>query len=331
MHTPKTKATEIPIFFSVDDRYLPFLAVSMRSMIDNASPDYFYRIHILNMGLDPARLAKVTEMERENVKIVPIDVSRQIEPLMKRLNLRDYYTVSIYYRLFISSMFPQYDKAIYLDADITVNGDISELYRTPLGDNLLGVIRDAVAASDPTFRDYTQRTLGIPYREYFNSGVLLMNLKEFRKQEIERRFVSLLQTFHFETIAPDQDYLNFLCHGKVLYLDPTWNRMTVGETEEGTPKLIHYNMFRKPWLCRNVRYRKFFWEYAEKTAFYEEIREIQNRFGARERLADRKAGEALLLKARQIADSEGNFHRILNCGTTASPRAARFAKAEACV
>lgn len=304
----------IPIFFSSDDNYLPYLAVSIRSLIENASPDYCYRIHILNNGLDPERLSLILSMEQENVEIVSVDVTHVIEPIAERLNLRDYYTVSIYFRLFIASMFPQYHKAIYLDADIAVNGDISALYHVALGQRILGVVSDDIIASHKDFRRYSEEALGIPYRRYFNSGVLLMNLDRFRMEDIERKFVYLLQTYHFETVCPDQDYLNVLCRDKVLYLDKGWNKMSIDGNYSGTPNLVHYNMFYKPWQYKNIVYQEYFWQYAEMTAFYDELRETQRNFGLKNKLAHIKANRVLHRNALRICALPDNFNRVLNGG-----------------
>lgn len=301
----------IPIFFSSDNNYLPFLTVSIRSLIENASPDYHYRIHILNNGLDENRLSHILAMERENVGIRPVDVSHAIAPIAERLNLRDYYTVSIYFRLFIASMFPQYHKAIYLDADIAVNGDISGLYNIPLGQRILGVISDDIVASHRDFRRYAEEGLGIPYQRYFNSGVLLMNLDQFRMQEIERKFVYLLNTYHFDTICPDQDYLNVLCRDRVLYLDKGWNKMSIDNRYNGVPKLVHYNMFYKPWQYKNIVYQEYFWKYAAMTPFYGELRAMQKAFGWKGRLAHYRANRTLHQNALRICALPNNFRRVL--------------------
>ena len=304
-------AFQIPIFFSCDNNYLPFLAVAIRSLIENASPDYFYCIHVLNNGLDEARFAKIQAMERENLQIRPVDVSSVIEPLAKRLNLRDYYTDAIYYRLFIASMFPQYRKVIYLDADIAVNGDISGLYNIPLGRRILGAVSDDIIASHRHFRRYSEQGLGIPYQDYFNSGVLLMNLDEFRRQEIERKFVYLLQTHHFDTVCPDQDYLNVLCRNRVLYLDKGWNKMSIDNRYNGVPNLVHYNMFYKPWQYKHIVYGEYFWRYAAMTPFYDELRQVQKNFGLRERYGHFKAHRALHKNTQRIAASPNNFNCVL--------------------
>lgn len=304
------KTTAIPIFFSCDDNYLPFLAVSIRSLIDNASPDYDYRIHILNNGLTAKRVAPILAMQQENVEICLVDVSHALAPIAERLNLRDYYTVSIYFRLFIASMFPQYHKAIYLDADITVNGDISGLYNIPLGQRMLGVISDDIIASHRDFRRYAEEAIGVPYRRYFNSGVLLMNLDQFRIQQIERKFVYLLQTYHFDTVCPDQDYLNVLCKDKVLYLDKGWNKMSIDTDYAGRPNLVHYNMFYKPWQYKNIAYGEYFWKYAAKTPFYRELRSMQDSFGIKGRIAHIKANYRLHKNALKICGSPKNFRRV---------------------
>ena len=151
-------------------------------------------------------------------------------------------------------MFPEISKAIYLDSDIVVLSDIAKLYDKKLGKNLVGAISDAVVAGRDEFRRYSDYAIVIPYAKYFNSGVMLMNLSLMRKYDIEGRFSSLLCKYSFPLICPDQDYLNFLCRGRVLYIGEGWNKMSQNENYRGTPMLIHYNMFNKPWKYDNVPY-----------------------------------------------------------------------------
>lgn len=300
----------IPIFFASDDNYLPFLAVSIKSLIENSSPSYHYVIHILNNGLNAKRVAPILDLKRENVEIRTVDVSHSLAPIAERLNLRDYYTVSIYFRLFIASMFPQYHKALYLDADIAINGDISKLYETPLGNHLVAAVSDDIIGSCRDYRLYAQEAIGVPYRCYFNSGVLVMNLDQFRLQKIEQKFVYLLTTYHFNTVCPDQDYLNLLCRDRVLYLDKGWNKMSIDTHYNGVPNLIHYNMFYKPWLYRRVAYGEYFWKYAAMTPFEAELRAMQKGFGIGGRLSHVKGVWNLHKNTRRIRREENNFAKI---------------------
>ena len=301
----------VPVFFSSDDNYLPFLAVSMRSLIDNLSPDASCHIHILNNGLNPEKAQLLLNMATDRVSVRLVDVSREIAPLAEKLNLRDYYTASIYFRLFIPSLFPQYQKAIYLDADIAVNGDISRLYNTPLGNHLVGAVSDDIIASHRDFIHYAEDGLGIPYRRYFNSGVMLMNLDLFRAQEIERKFLYMLNNYHFDTVCPDQDYLNVLCRDQVLYLDKGWNKMSIDNSYPGTPDLVHYNMFFKPWQYGNICYQEHFWRYAERTPFYDDILSMRRQFGWKGRYGHRVANRALHKNAKRISRADNNFRCVL--------------------
>ena len=129
---------EIPIFFSTDDNYIPYLDVAIASLIENASKAQTYRIVVLNTGLDPENIRKIRRNERAGFQIDFVDISEEVESIKARLKDVYHFSVVTYYRLFIASLFPQYDKVIYLDCDLVVLGDVSELYRVDLGDNILG-------------------------------------------------------------------------------------------------------------------------------------------------------------------------------------------------
>ena len=98
--------TIVPVFFSCDNNYLPFLSVALRSMIDNLDPATVCRVYVLNDGLNEEGVARLNAMQTENVTLEFVDVRPQIAPILEKLNLRDYYTPSIYYRLFIPTLFP---------------------------------------------------------------------------------------------------------------------------------------------------------------------------------------------------------------------------------
>ena len=301
----------IPVFFSVDDNYIPFLAVAIRSLIDNLSEPNTCRIHILNTGLNEADCERIRKMETDRVSIVFVDVSREVAPIAAQLNLRDYYTASIYFRIFIPSLFPQYHKAIYLDADIVVTGDIANLYQKQMGTRLVGAVSDAVVASKALYRKYSEQGVGIPYKRYFNSGMMLMNLDQFRLQEIQKKFVYLLNTYGFDTVCPDQDYLNVLCRGQILYLEKGWNKMALDNDYDGIPSIIHYNNFFKPWQYDNVFYREYFWDYAKETDFYDEILALRNAFNWKKKMEHRKGVQAMHTSMEHIIASDCNFRCVL--------------------
>ena len=301
----------VPIFFSSDENYIPFLSVAIRSLIDNSSEENDYSIYILNDGLSERAVNSIGNMQTKNVHIIFIDVNERLKSLCGALNLRDYYTISIYFRLFIASMFPDYHKAIYMDCDLVILDDVRNLYDIDLQDKLLGVISDKVVSGYRVLHSYTDEVLGLDYRNYFNSGVMLMNLDKLREEHIEKKFVEILNKYDFKTIAPDQDYLNFLCSGKVMYLDTSWNVMWSKKKFRGEPKIIHYNMFKKPWIYSKMRFGKYFWKYAENTPYFDDISKMKKRFLFRQKLCDRVCLSKLLKKSREIALSDDTFCKVL--------------------
>ena len=134
----------IPIFFAVDDKYVPFLAVTLQSLLNNASQENYYVIKILYTNMSEESKEKISKYTRENVNIEYVDLNYYIEKIKEKLYTRDYFSMTTYFRLFISNLYPQYNKAIYLDCDIVLLKDIAELYNIDIGDNLLGAVPDDI-------------------------------------------------------------------------------------------------------------------------------------------------------------------------------------------
>ena len=307
---------EIPIFFTIDDNYAPYLSVAINSLIENASKEYNYKIIVLHQGLNKENIKNISEYQREGFDIKFIHMKDGLETITDREENRfRYFTLTIYYRLFIPDMFPEYDKGIYIDSDIVVPGDISELFNTELGDNLIGACQDHSVVDIEAFAKYMEDTVGVDRFEYVNSGVLLMNLKGLREKQFSKRFLELLNKYHFDNVAPDQDYLNAMCNGKIHYLDEKWDAMpTPGRKEIENPKLIHYNLFQKPWCYDNIQYEDFFWKYAKKTSYYEELVEFKNNYSEEQKKADSDILNTMIKKAENMAKNEITFKKVMEKG-----------------
>ena len=268
------KREEIPIFFAIDDGYTPFLAVALQSLIDNASKNYNYSIKVLHTNVKEENKEKIiNKYKSENVNIEYVDLNYYIEKVKDKLYTRDYYTNTTYFRLFLPELYPQYNKVLYLDSDIIIKGDISELYNTELGTNLVAAAPDDIIQYNKVFQDYAELVVGVSkYQYYFNAGVLLMNLDELRKFDFQNKFLYLLGTVKF----------------------------SVATTKREDIKLVHYNFAYKPWHFEDVLYQEFFWEYAEKTEFYDEIMKIRDSYTEEQKFQDREAEKAL----RKMAEKE---------------------------
>ncbi len=298
----------IPIFFAVDDGYIPFLAVALQSLIENSSKNYYYSIKILYTNIEEENKQKISKYKKENVNIEFVDLNYYIKKVKDKLYTRDYYTKTTYFRLFIPNLYPQYDKAIYLDSDIVVLGDIAELYNVNMGNNLIAAAPDDVIQTTKVFQEYAEKVVGVAdYRNYFNAGILLMNLDEFRKFNFQEKFLYLLETIKF-TVAQDQDYLNRLCKGKVKIIDKAWDRMPIAidDMKEEDIKVIHYNLAYKPWHFENVLYKAYFWKYAQKTEYYKQIEDIRKSYTEEERFKDMEQYKKLQDLAKKESDCVGD-------------------------
>ncbi len=230
----------------------------------------------------------------------------------------DYFTLTIFFRMFIPELFPEYDKVVYIDSDVVVPGDIAELYDTELGTNLIGACRDLSIWGIPEFVRYVEEADGVPIEDYLNSGILVMNAKELRNAHLVERFLELLNKYQFDTIAPDQDYFNVLCNGRITYLDPSWDVMPAEGSEDfPNPNLIHYNLFSKPWCYDNIQYEDYFWPYAEACGFIEEIRAHKANYSDEQKASDSAALGRMLERGLEIIDNEVTFKSVFNTGKEA--------------
>ena len=309
----------VNVFFAADKKYLPYLAVAIASLSNHASDEYMYRVRILTKDLTEKDILGIKEKVKKNVKISVSDISDKIFHIKEELalRLRDYYSDAIYYRLFISSMFTNLSRAVYLDSDVVLCEDVSKLYFSDIGDNLLGAVSDESVMSEPVFREYVVKYVGLESPEkYFNSGVLVMNLEGIRKEKIRERFLNLLCRYNFKTVAPDQDYLNFLCRGKVKHLECGWNKHAIDKNVIDRSKLylMHYNMFNKPWRYEGVQNEDLFWETAKETDFYEELLLEKANYSEQMKKGDAEAGVLLIASAKELAsfECESSFSSIVN-------------------
>ena len=134
-----------------------------------------------------------------------------------------------------------------------------------------------------------------------------MNLKGLRETKFQDKFLYLLETVKY-TVAQDQDYLNRICKGKVKILDGAWDKMPIGGKilKEEELKLLHFNLISKPWLFEGIAYEEYFWKYAEKTEFIEDIKKIKDNYSEEQKVKDMQAGDNLIATAQKEADCVGN-------------------------
>lgn len=299
----------VPVFMAVDDGYIPFLGVALKSVIENSSKENKYEIKILYTKVSEENKNKIKAYETENVSIEFVDLSSKLHEIEDKLYTRNYFSNTTYFRLFIPELYPEYDKAVYIDSDTVTLADIADLYNTDMGDNLIAGIPDGVVQAIPVFQEYVEKVVGvIDYNNYFNAGIIVMNLKALREYKFQEKFLYMLEKIKFE-VAQDQDYMNRLCKGRVKLLGFEWNRMPAMGKREGTINLVHYNLGCKPWYFDDVLYQEYFWKYAKETEFYDEIRAMKSKYTDADKEKDDANSSKLMELAKLEADCVGDDRR----------------------
>ncbi len=270
----------IPIVFSTDDNYAPFVSACVESIRDNSDKDFHYEIFVFNVGL-PANTIKALEAASDgNITVKCVDVKDKIENIADRLYSHSYFSREMYFRVLIPEVLSQYDKVIYLDCDMIVTGDLSELYAIDIGDNCLAACRNLMHSK---MRSYVEDELHLDSEKYINSGMLVINCKSFIENNIKDLIFEEIK-LHDTLRYPDQDLINLVCKGKIFYLQLKWNylwhleRLNKSSSEElklkdndlieyGKTKsdicIMHYTGDMKPWFYNAIPGAEIFWRYAD--------------------------------------------------------------------
>ena len=285
----------VPVVFAADNNYVPMVTTTVYSMLKNASPDCFYDVVILDTDFTEANkeIMRGFFAQFENMSLRFAGVAGMIEEYnLKTSNA--HISVETYYRFLIQKILPDYEKVLYLDSDLIIKGDIAQLFNIDLGDNLIGAARDTdflgnLSMNDGNRLEYARRVLLMsnPY-DYFQAGVLVMNLKEMRNLHSFTQWLEYAAEPKY--IYDDQDILNAHCQGRVTYINNEWNVMNdcggrikkvfsfapvqVYQdflTAYDNPKIVHYAGCEKPWKPGGCDLSTLYWSYARQTPFYEQL------------------------------------------------------------
>ena len=268
--------TYINIFFTVNNNYIPYLATAIASIIANINDNSFARFYIISndiVDINKKKIDKLKNIKDFNIEYIKIDNSR-FENIVK--SSQAHITNETNYRFIISSLKPELDKCLFLDADLIADKDITELYNINIDDFYMGAVADQLPLTENCWAK--RLDLAKNYR-YVNTGVILVNLKKWREENIENKLFENVIKYANLLQFPDQDTLNITLQDKVKNISHIYNAMPVQnylvekEKKEAfnNPVIIHWAGYRKPWVYSDANYSEYFWKYAHMTPFYEDI------------------------------------------------------------
>ena len=287
---------DVVIVFACSESFVPYLSVATQSIVDNASPSRRYDIIVLTRDLSPTSMVTLTRQAKEaNVGIGFLDVVSALGDI--KLPHHGHFRPETYYRLLAPQLLLNVDKAIYLDSDLIVNADIAELYDYDVEGYKLGATRDAdtlgqIDGYDVSVGPYLHDELGMddPH-DYFQAGVLLMNLAELRRTVTAEEFLRISTERMWRWL--DQDVLNKVVNGHYVRIPMKWNYLMDWQHLRRThivsnaapdvradydearrdPRIVHFaGPDNRPWLYPDADGADLFWKYARRSPYLEEIR-----------------------------------------------------------
>lgn len=299
MISPAFIKNNVPIVLSMSNDYALVTGVAVKSICQNATKDYNYDIIIMEYNLSNDQKAQIEETVTsiENVSLRFFNFERFIYTSFSERERGLVTNGTI--RFFLPQLLPLYDKVIYLDSDVIVEGDLGLLYQTEIGENLIAGCRDIdVIASYNTaenpYTEYLDRVINLdqPY-DFIQVGVLIMNLKDAREKWTIDRLVIHLSAPEYRHHV--RDALNSLVDKKRLILDMKWNFIACSSNNyreisrknvfwnlpreiaaeyvsaKRAPSIIHYAGDFKPWQNPNCEMANSFWKYARTQSYYEAL------------------------------------------------------------
>ena len=288
--------SDVVVVFACSENFVPYLSVATQSIVENAGASRRYDIIVLTRDISPASMITLTrQVKSDNVGIGFLDVDAALGDI--ELPHHGHFRPETYYRLLAPQLLPNVDKAIYLDSDLIVEKDIAGLFDVDVTGYPLAATRDAdtigqIEGYDATVGPYLKNELGMrdPH-DYFQAGVLLMNLAELRRTVSPEEFLALSTQRMWRWL--DQDVLNRVVNGNYVRVHMRWNYLmdwqhlrrthivsnapadVRAEYEEAAtdPAIIHFaGPDNRPWLYVDADRADDFWRYAMRSPYLDEIR-----------------------------------------------------------
>ncbi|WP_197064975.1 glycosyltransferase family 8 protein [Leptolyngbya sp. KIOST-1] len=279
----------IVVACAADDFFAIPLAVTSFSALKNLSPDRQMILYILDGGISSGNKRKLLEtLDSDRLEV------HWVKPTEDQIRKTIYkcrgsnHPISNYYRLLLPAIVPsQFNKLIYLDSDVVVEGDLAELWDQDIEDQYLLAVADPVhktILSAEHLNPYDLDKKGLTEEhKYLNAGVLVINLEKWREAKIADLVLEFIGN-HPDLPFPDQDAINVILAGKWREISPLWNQMHVVHffaTPEHNPydeklyadlirkpNIIHYTTRPKPWNknCIHPQADRYF-KYLDQTAW----------------------------------------------------------------
>lgn len=205
----------VPIVIAFTPDYFIPAATCLYSILKHSSDtEEFHVVCLLTEELPQQMQEKLKRLGGQRIQFSFINLTGKLQDIY----IDERYTIAASYRLLLPDILPEYDKVLYIDCDVIVRNDLAKLYHEiDLKNNYLAAVFEASL----DFQIPYLVSIGCEPGKYINSGFLVMNLAQLRKDNMVPKFLNAAKKEELQ--FPDQDVLNQLCKGKILGLSPCYN------------------------------------------------------------------------------------------------------------
>ncbi len=254
----------IPIVYITDDNYTMPTIVSVTSLLKNKKEDY--KIYIIGVGLSQNNKKNLENLGIEKV----LDLEKKYENLE---TIKTYVSKAAFFKFDLAEIFNEFDKILYIDSDTVIKDDIKTLLDTDVEGVYGGVVKDCIGE---IIHNDTKR---LSVKNYFNSGVMLLNLAKMREDNIKEKLLNAKKTAPVDYL--DQEIFNIVFKDNVKFLNPEFNYMVTNKklmkktvekfygVKKINPKIIHLT-YLKPWEYKGIAYSREWMKYYNLSPFKDE-------------------------------------------------------------
>jgi len=278
----------VRVLCAANATYAAGLCVMLTSLAVHLAKDRALEIYALATNLPEEDRHKIEDSLRQNRPDFDLNCLHWISPSLDDISdlfVDKWAQIEVYSRLLAPRVLPKdIHKVLYLDSDLVVLADVSPLYDIEQGAAAIHAIQDTIGTVSGYAGVFNYKELGIdPAAPYFNSGVMLINLQQWRERHIAEKVIAYLQQYRESVKCWDQGGLNAILHDSWVPVDYTWNQMSdVLEPElwidigrpiselrrtRNHPKIVHYTHSKKPWLGNELPRYSYFFNYLAKTKY----------------------------------------------------------------
>jgi len=213
--------SKINIVFICNDDYVLPTAVAIHSLIESKKSETSYKIYIIASGLLPKNVEILQGLQTDRAEIETVYVSSD---KLKDLHIHDESAICVasidaLFKFLLPELLPKEEKVLYLDGDILVRKDLSELYQHDIEQYYAAVVRDSGSI-------YYKHKYVKMVEQYFNSGVMLLNLKKFREENLTEVLIRRKSEEQDSTLM-DQNIFNMVFNGHIKLLPIKYNFLAV--------------------------------------------------------------------------------------------------------